>query len=503
MTFLFTEMPAKPIPIPRLLLAMAAAFLLIPYASAADRPNILFVAIDDLNDWVGPLGGHPQVQTPHMDALAARGTTFTNAHCQNPLCNPSRTSVLTGLRPTTTGIYGLTPWFRDLPALADIPTLPQHFRNHGYTTYTTGKIFHGGYGREKGGPDWDVVGPPTSPSPFPDERLVNGTPSPHQLVDWGFFPHRDEDKGDYKVATWAIEQLAAMPDDEPFFLATGFFLPHVPCFATQKWFDLYPEDSLALPPMRPDDRDDTPRASWWLHWELPEPRLKFLQEAGEWKNLVRSYLACISFVDAQLGRLLEALEQSGHADNTVVVLWSDHGFHLGEKLITGKNTLWERSTRVPLIFAGPGVAPGSRCGEAVELLDLFPTLCDLAALPHPDGLEGHSLVPQLGDPTAARPWPAITNHNPGNNSVRTKTWRYIRYVDGSEELYDTDGDPHEFTNLAADTAHTETLAELRRWIPQSQATHAPNSAHRILEYKDAQPVWEGNPIRPDDPVPEL
>jgi choline-sulfatase len=469
---------------------------------AAEKPNVLFIAVDDLNDWVGPLKGHPQVKTPNFDRLAAMGVTFTNAHCQITLCNSSRTSLLTGRRPTTTGIYGLAPWFRNVPALADLKALPQHFRENGYHTLAAGKIFHGNYGFEGGGPDWDVVGPAATGAPFPKKKLVN-TPDKNRLVDWGTFPHKDEDKGDYKIASWAVDRLADMPEDKPFFLAAGFFLPHVPCFATQKWFDLYPEETLILPEIMEHDRADTPKSSWWLHWKLPEPRLQFLQKENEWKNLVRSYLACVSFMDAQLGRILDELEKSGHADDTIIVLWSDHGFHLGEKEITGKNTLWERSTRVPLIFAGPGISGKGGCAEAVELLDVFPTLCDLAALPQPKGLEGHSLIPQLKDPSAERPWPAITNHNPGNNTVRDKKWRYIRYVDGSEELYDLEKDPNEFKNLAGGIAYDAEIARLRKWIPQYQAPHAPGSSARILEYRDAMPIWEGKPFRPEDPIPEI
>ncbi len=482
--------------------ALIIFFLIVSLLRGAERPNVLFIAIDDLNDWIGPLGGHPQVKTPNMDRLAASGVTFTNAHCQSPLCNPSRTSVLTGMRPSTTGIYGLTPWFRDVPALADVKSLPQHFRENGYKTMAGGKVFHGGYGLEAGGPDWDEIGPQATAAPFPEKQLVK-TPSGHKLMDWGIFPHKDSEKGDYLIASWAAERLRSLPKDQPFFLAAGFFLPHVPCYATQEWMDLYPVDSLKLPEVRENDRDDTPRASWWLHWKLPEPRLLFLKQEDEWKNLVRSYLATISFVDAQLGRILDALDESGHTDDTVVVLWSDHGFHLGEKEITGKNTLWEESTRVPLIFAGPGVLKGEKCTEAVELLDVFPTLCDLSGLDSLENLEGHSLVPQLEDVAAAREWPAITNHNPGNNSVRDERWRYIRYVDGSEELYDLKKDPEEFENLAGGVSYTKEIKRLRKWIPQYQAPHAPGSALRTLIYKDGMPIWQGEMISPGDKVPEM
>ncbi|HEY8503630.1 MAG TPA: sulfatase, partial [Gemmataceae bacterium] len=391
--------------------AISALFLALP-AAAAERPNVLFIAVDDLNDWVGCLGGHPQAKTPHIDRLAARGTVFTNAHCQAPLCNPSRTSLLTGRRPSATGVYGLAPWFRTAPPLKDVVTLPQHFAANGYRTYAAGKIWHGGYPpKQERTREFDVWGPPAGVGVRPEKKLVTTPGGNHPLVDWGTFPHRDEDKGDWKVASWAVEQLRAK-HDEPFFLAVGFFLPHVPCYATRKWFDLYPEGQLVLPAVKADDRADTPEFSWYLHWKLPEPRLSWLRRSGQWKPLVRAYLASVSFVDSQVGRVLDALEESGHADDTVVVLWSDHGWHLGEKAISGKNSLWEESTRVPLIFAGPGIAKGARCGRPAELLDLYPTLAELCGLPAREGLEGHSLVPQLRDATAKRPWPAVTTHNP-------------------------------------------------------------------------------------------
>ncbi|MBX3438531.1 MAG: sulfatase [Planctomycetaceae bacterium] len=485
--------------------AAALSLLIISLASIAkgadEHPNVVFIAIDDQNDWVGCLNGHPQAQTPHIDRLAARGTLLTNAHCQSPLCNPSRTSLMTGLRPSTTGIYALTPWFRNLDEWKDVIALPQYFSQHGYRTYCGGKIYHGENARRSHGEEFDEFGPPAGVGAKPPHKLVE-TPQPHPLVDWGVFDHRDEDKGDWQIASWAVETIEKdIP--QPFFLAAGFFLPHVPCYATQKWFDLYPEDSLLLPPVRRDDRDDTPRFSWYLHWKLPEPRLKFLEEANQWKNLVRSYLACTSFVDSQVGRILDAVERRGLTENTVIVLWSDHGWHLGEKLITGKNTLWDRGTRVPLIFAGPGVASGARCSQPAELLDIYPTLVELCGLSPKDGLEGHSLVPQLVHANAPRPWPAITTHNQNNHGIRTDRWRYIHYADGSEELYDMRSDPHEWENLAANPAYAKVIAELRHLLPEVNAHAAPGSAHRVLLYDNGQPNWEGEDIAPDDPVPEL
>lgn len=477
-----------------------------PALAKPPRPNVLFIAIDDQNDWIGHLGGHPLAKTPHIDRLAARGTTFLNAHVNAPLCNPSRTSLMLSLRPTTTGVYGLAPWFRDLAPWKDRVALPQHFKAHGYRTYTCGKVYHGGAGGPaKRALEFDVWGSAGGIGVKPERKLIPPTPmGDHPLMDWGVFPHRDEDKGDYRVASWTIERLREMPEDQPFFLAAGFFLPHVPCYATQQWFDLYPDDDSVLPPVKEDDRGDTPRFSWYLHWELPEPRLKWVRENNQWRNLVRSYLACTSFVDAQIGRILEALDETGLADNTVVVVWGDNGWHLGEKGITGKNTLWERSTRVPLVFAGPGVKSGGRSNQPAELLDIYPTLVELCGLPPRGDLEGLSLVPQLKDPGAKRARPAITSHNQGNHGVRSERWRYIRYADGSEELYDMQNDPHEWTNLAGRPEFTAVIEEHKKWLPAIDAPPAPGSAHRVLTYDKStdEAVWEGKTVRRSDPIPE-
>ncbi len=485
-----------------LLLACGGSVCHAAEPNTKDRPNVLFIAIDDQNDWLGCLGGHPQAITPNLDALAERGTLFIDAHCQSPLCNSSRTSVMLGLRPTTTGIYGLGPWFLEVPALRDSVSLPKYFSQRGYRTLMAGKIYHSHFGRAPGR-EFDVIGPAANPGPFPKQKLVD-TPTKNPWVDWGLFDHRDEDKGDYKVASWAIEQLehCKSKPDEPFFLSVGFFLPHVPCYATQKWFDMYPEHSVQLPLVKPGDRDDTPRFSWYMHWKLPEPRLKWLQENHQWRNLVRSYMACTSFTDHQVGRVLRALEEKKLAENTIVVLWSDHGYHLGEKLMTGKTTLWHRSTHVPLIFAGPGIASGARPSQPVELLDIYPTLLDLCGLPAKKENEGISLRPQLTNANAKRERPALTSHNPGNHAVKSERWRYILYADGSDELYDTHNDPNEWTNIAHRPESKTVIAEHRRWLPESSAPHAPGSHSRILTYIDGQANWEGQDISPEDPIPQ-
>lgn len=518
----FAGVRMKLLPPPLLCIVLLCAILAAPFSStAAARPNVLFIAIDDQNDWIGHLGGHPMAKTPNLDKLAARGTTFTNAHCNMALCNPSRTSLLLGLRPTTTGIYGLSPWFRTLPKWKDRVTLPQHFENNGYLTAATGKIYHGGTGGGGGGkrkgkaaktgaaakPEFMVTAPLGGIGTKPPKKLIGDTPMGNNpAMDWGVWPLDNDDtqKGDYQVATWTAEQIKKAPKDRPFFIAAGFFLPHVPCYATQKWFNLYPDDDSVLPKVLLNDRADTPRFSWYLHWMLPEPRLKFLKESNQWRNLVRSYLACTSFTDAQIGRLLHALDESGHRDDTIVVVWGDHGWHLGEKEITGKNTLWDRGTKVPLLFAGPGVTPGQRCGQPAELLDIYPTLVDLAALPKRDDLEGLSLVPQLKDAGSRRERPAVTSHNQGNHAVRSEKWRYIRYADGSEELYDMVNDPNEWTNVASLPGNAGIITELQKWLPETDVPPAPGSASRVLTYdkKTDEAIWEGTTVKRVDAIPE-
>lgn len=462
-----------------------------------DRPNVLFIAIDDLNDWVGCMGGHPVAKTPNIDRIAARGMLFTNAHCQAPLCNPSRSSLLTGLRPGATGIYGLAPGIRMVDATRERVTLPQHFAASGYFTFTCGKVFHDGSIAVKDRPaEFNVWGPAPG-MPLPAKKFVH-TPDDIRGMDWGVFPVNDADQADWKIAGAAVAQLGALPKDKPFFVAVGFRLPHVPCFASQKWWDLYPDDDSVLPAVKDDDRDDVPEFAWYLHWKLPEPRLSWLRKAHQWRPLVRAYLASTSFMDSQLGRVLDALEASGHGRDTVIVLWSDHGWHLGEKGITGKNSLWERSTHVPLVFAGPGVPAGARCARPAELIDLYPTLIDLCALPPRDGLQGHSLLPQIKDPTAPREWPAITTCNQGNDSVRSERWRYTRYADGSEELYDHESDPNEWTNLARDPKYADVIREHARWLTHPDVHAAPGSAQRVLIRDGDVWFWEGKPIVPSE-----
>ena len=452
-----------------LILALSPSFLGTP-ATAAEKPNVLMIAVDDLNDWIGCLGGHPQAQTPHIDRLARRGLLFSNAHCQAPICNPSRVSLMTGRRPSTTGIYLLSPTkFRQSPALRECLTLPEYFAEHGYATFGCGKIYHNSTSTDT----FQTYGPRGNFGPRPKEKMNYPTGSP--LWDWGEFPESDDEMPDAHVAEWAVEQLRR-DHPKPFFLAAGFFRPHVPLYAPKKWWDLQPpEDQIELPRVLADDRDDIPQYGKDLTAGLPAPRHAWFVEHGQWRRAVRAYLACVSFVDFQIGRVLDALDASPYADNTIVVLWGDHGWALGEKQRWAKRALWQRETGVPLIFAGPTVAAGVTTHKPAGLIDIYPTLVELCGLPPYEPLEGASLVPLLRNPDV--PWdrPTICTFWKDNHAVISERWRFIQYADGSQELYETQRDPHEWHNLAGDPQYRAVILEHAAYLPKINAEPLPES----------------------------
>ena len=447
----------------RLLVVFAFAFGFATKCRPAEQPNVLFIAIDDLNDWVGCLGGHPQARSPNIDRLAQRGVLFTNAHCQAPICNPSRTSVMLGLRPSTTGIYVNKPWFRDTSANKDRVTLTQHFAGHGYATLTTGKIYHGSRVDE---PSFHTVGPRPGQRLKIDRQIVKDMGSTSKLWDFGPQTYEEDRFGDFVDATWAIEQLGA-DQKKPFFLAVGFYRPHVPFYAPLRFFESHPLSEIRLPTTQDDDRADLPGAALELTDNSTPPAHNWFVTQNQWKSAVQAYLACVSFTDSQVGRLLDALDGSPHRDNTIVVLFSDHGFHLGEKQRWAKQSLWESSTQVPLIISVPNGSRGLRCVKPVELMGLFPTLTRLCNLPAPPGLEGASLAPLLQNVNADWPHAAVTTYQRNNHAVRTENFRYIRYADGSEELYDHRTDPHEWKNLALDSQFSAVIAEHAKWLPET------------------------------------
>jgi arylsulfatase A-like enzyme len=476
--------------------------LLLPLAAspsaAAPRPNVLMIIADDLNDWIGCLNGHPDVKTPNLDRLAQRGLLFTNAHCAAPVCNPSRVATFTGRLPSRTGVYGNdVVWHEVMPGVV---TIPQHFKANGYYVAGGGKVYHHppGFNRRS---DWheyfDQVfdghyqarwarGEDTKSFAWPEGFPLNQLPSVQALAkppqnpnefDWGPFDKPDAQMGDGQMVEWAVKVLR-QPPRKPFFLATGIYRPHLPWYAPRKYFDMYPPDRVIPPPIKVDDLDDLPAGGR----EMAANRaadLELIRQAGQYQQVLQAYLANITFCDALVGRLLDALDASDAAKNTIIVFWSDNGFHLGEKQHLHKFTLWDRSTRLPFIVVAPGVTrEQTRTTRPVSFVDLFPTLNDLCDLPPVANLDGVSLVPLLRDPQHAWDRPALTTHGPGNHALRSERWRYIHYADGGEELYDHGNDPNEWTNLAGRPEFVGVKTDLAKWLPKTNASSLSDKAKR-------------------------
>ncbi|MEM7698923.1 MAG: sulfatase [Verrucomicrobiota bacterium] len=434
------------------------------------RPDVLFVAIDDMNDWISLLDPESPIQTPNLERLASRGTLFTKAYCASPACSPSRVATLTGLRPTTTGVYGnKSNWRKALPERL---TIMQQFRAAGYEVRGAGKIFHhhleGAFHDDASFDQFQ----PMAPQNMPAVKL-NGAPeygSPN--TDWGVWPMNESDTIDFRTADYCIEVLGGEIGEQPLFLACGIFKPHSPFFAPESYHKPY--FGIEAPSQNPDDWDDLPPGADELlnkkRWFWEGMMAVEKKSPGSYKRFIEAYAACCAFADAQLGRVLDALDASPRGQSTVVVLWSDHGFHLGEKQHIEKFTLWEKANRIPLIVVAPGVAePGSICSLPVDLTALYPTLLELAGLPLDERVDGESLIPQLRDPARKRSTPALMTYGRGNHAVRSERWRYIRYADGSEELYDHEVDPNEWTNVALLPESTEVLEEHRRWLFTKEA----------------------------------
>ncbi len=443
-----------------------------------ERPNVLFLIADDMNDWTSTLGGYAgRVYTPNQERLARRGVLFTQAYCSSPLCNPSRTSVMLGLRPGTTGIYDNTTWWR--PALPDVVTLPEHFRANGYYAAGGGKTFHHTPGFNP--PDcWNEYFPQVF-DPKPPGFPLNGfgDKSHAQETDWGAVAKTDDEMGDGQMVRWAADFLSR-PHDRPFFLACGTFHPHLPWYVPQKYLDMYPLAGIRLPEVRENDLDDVPAEGRELAHAQDEDRRRILA-TGQWPKAVQAYLASITFADAQMGRLLDALDHSRYRDNTIVLFWSDNGFHLGTKEHWHKSTLWVEATHVPFIMAVPGSASaGARCGRPVELLDIYPTLIELCGL-EKKALDGVSLAPLLRNPRASWTRPAVMTFKRGQHAVCTERWRYIRYSDGTEELYDHEKDPHEWTNLASSEKSAAIRKELAAWVPRAEAPPKPSRKEYVFD----------------------
>lgn len=439
-------------------------FLLSMYAFHANavtpKANVVIISVDDLNDWIGVLGGHPQAKTPGMDYLASRGVLFNNAHCQSPVCNPSRASLFTSQYPSTSGIYFLSPDLKESPVSSKITMLPQRFQKEGYDVSGVGKLYHGRQSKAYW-PNWRTFGGAGYPQQKPKLSSYPG----HPLWDWGVVKEADETMPDFKAAGWS-EEVLKKTYDKPFLMGVGFSRPHVPQYATQKWFDLYPLETLKLPKYRKDDLNDLSEFALDLtRLEHVAPTHEWVVKNNEWANLVQSYLASVSFVDAQVERVVKAVESSPYKDNTYIVLFSDHGFHIGEKDRHAKRSLWEDGTRVPMMIAGPGIKPGV-CAKAVQLLDIYPTLLALVGLKKDEALEGNDLSPLLKNPKADWPHYARTSFGPKNSAIVSEGYRFIQYHDGSEEFYDSKKDPEEWTNVILNPEYKKLIDTHRKQVPR-------------------------------------
>jgi len=440
----------------------------------AKKPNVLFIAIDDLNDWTGTLKGNPQARTPHMDELASRGMVFTNAHCAAPACGPSRAAIMSGIRPSTSGNYRNQHSIINNPILNNAVLLPEFFQDNGYYVCGAGKLFHGAhFNRELKGRGFDEYYPskdrdlPQGEFKFSSSLPLNGIEGYPRHVDWGPF-HPDvtiDNTMDGKTAKWAAEKLLGGELEEPFFMGAGIFLPHLPDYAPQKYFDMFPLEDIKLPEgYREDDLDDVSGVCL----DMGHPGwYKRIVDAGQWKHAIRAYLACSAMVDDVVGRIMEALEQSEYADNTIIVLWSDHGWQLGEKERWTKFALWERATKVNFVWVAPDVTkPGSVCDRPVNLLDIYPTLASLTGCEPPeDQLEGNDLSVLMRDPGASWDNTTLTTYTYKNYGIRSDRYRYITYSDGTEELYDHEKDKWEWDNLAGDPEYAQIIKEMRKGIP--------------------------------------
>ncbi len=461
-----------------------AVLLLSGPMGIARQPNIVIFAVDDMCDWIGPMG-YDQAVTPNMDRLAGMGVTFQNAHTAGSFCAPSRSAIFTGRFATTTGCYNNELYFVDHP---DIKPLQVRLKEGGYTTHGAGKLFHhpGGYVDLRGWDEffvrdesqkkeawalnsWDVDDP-ILPDPYPasiynhDQKPVN-----RFFLEWGRVLNENEEKMADTIRTnWACD-LISKKHETPFLVAVGLYAPHFPNYAPEKYFDLYDPETIEHPPYLESDLDDLPPAVKKAKTNRSKIH-KRLESLDAIEDAIHGYLACISYADAMLGRVLDAIEAGPNADNTVIVLWSDHGYHHGEKFDWGKHTLWERTSNVPFMWAGPGVAEGKSIDATVSLIDIFPTLMDMASLAKDPGLEGQSLAAMLRNPSKAKDRDVmLPGLKPNEYAIMNQHWRYIHYADDTEELYDVRQDPNEWYNLAGNPEMAGVKKRLRASAPDTFA----------------------------------
>lgn len=448
-----------------------------PVYAQQERPNVLFIAVDDMNDWTTLFDEENPIQTPNLERLADRGAFFTNAYASSPACNPSRASIMTGTRPHKTGIYGNHSDWRG--ALPEAQTIQQYFMEHGYYVGGAGKIFHHGRGEK-----W-VYHDDASfhefllmhlNKPYPPSKINGLGWYGSRNTDWGRWPERIEQTPDYKTTEYAIDFLQK-EHGKPFFLNVGIYKPHSPFFAPEEFFEEYPGQNVTMPEVKEDDWADLPSGAEALmedkKWFWSGMLKAMEKDPGSYHEFIQAYQACATFADAMVGRVIDALDQSPYGNNTIIVLWSDHGFHLGEKEHLEKFALWEKATHVPLIFIAPKqITSGTVIDKPVDLTAIYPTLIDLAGLEEKDDLDGQSLIPLFSNPDADFP-PALMTYMKGNHAIRKDHWRYIQYDDGSEELYDHRSDPHEWNNLANNSDYQKIIGDLKTYVPEENADQIP------------------------------
>jgi arylsulfatase A-like enzyme len=442
----------------RLVLAFAllASLVVRPAAgaTAAARPNVLFIAIDDLRDWVGYFGHNPQAKTPNFDRLSRMGVSFTHAYCAAPVCNPARAALMSGLRPSTTGVYeNNNDWRTVIPVDKPLTTT---FRRAGYEVIGAGKIYHEAYPRLSEWDDYLAHPGGLPPVPAGQNDGVGG-------IKFAPLDCKDEDLNDWNITNYGIQQLGRR-HDKPLFLAVGLHKPHMPWNVPKKYYDLFPLESIQLPPHLDNDLADIPPAG--VRMAKPAGDHAQIVASGRWKEAVQGYLAAIAYTDMNLGRLLDAFDKSPMKDNTIVCLWGDHGWHLGEKEHWRKFALWEEATRSPLIWVVPGVTQANViCDRTIDFMSIYPTLTDLCGIATPGHVEGESIRALLANPRAPSTKPALTTYRYKNHAVRSADWRYIRYQNGDEELYDETKDVNEWTNLATKPEFAAKKAELAKFLP--------------------------------------
>lgn len=473
---------------------------------SAQQPNVIFFAVDDMNDWISPMGSN-MAQTPNLDRLAKMGVTFTNAHTAGVYCAPSRTAIFTGRYPTSSGCYHNQVYMIEHP---EYLPLQAAFRNAGYNTYGAGKLYHHPKGlidqrgwteffirsqaqKENGwGMDtWDHGAPKPDPLPHGKFNQANPKWKGKPFLEVGPIPNEQEEEIVDTVRTNWICDIISKKHDKPFFAALGLYAPHYPNYAPQRFFDMYPLDSLKIPELKEDDINDLPADRQQYLINRKKAIYDQLIELGGLEEAYQAYLACITYADSNLGRVLDALESSPNKDNTIIVFWSDHGYTLGEKGHWGKHTLWQRTSNVPFLWAGPGIATGKQTNYTATLIDMYPTLLDLCGLEPDSGHDGESLKPVLKQPQTGKNravW--LAYDEPGSVAVMDQNWHYIQYKDGSEELYDVRGDPNQWHNLAGNTEYNSIMKQMKESGPHNFAPAGTLTQKHKLVIEGESYRWE-------------